>query len=201
MIASLTGVVERILLDSVIIETGGVGYRVFATPETLAQLRVDNPATILTEMVVREDSLTLYGFKNSEEQDLFLLLQKVSGIGPRMALAILAVLDPQTLSQAIQNEDTATLKQVPGVGKRVSERLIVELKDKVEDVVSAAPMDAADTASSPSGLRAEVTEALTGLGFATTEISKAISSVLAENPDADAATVLRQSLIRLGGRS
>ncbi len=201
MIASLTGVVERILLDSVIIETGGVGYRVFATPETLAQLRVDNPATILTEMVVREDSLTLYGFKNSEEQDLFLLLQKVSGIGPRMALAILAVLDPQTLSQAIQNEDTATLKQVPGVGKRVSERLIVELKDKVEDVVSAAPMGAADTASSPSGLRVEVTEALTGLGFATTEISKAISSVLAENPDADAATVLRQSLIRLGGRS
>ena len=90
---------------------------------------------------------------------------------------------------------------MPGVGKRVSERLIVELIDKVEDVVSAAPMGAADTASSPSGLRVEVTEALTGLGFATTEISKAISSVLAENPDADAATVLRQSLIRLGGRS
>jgi len=82
MIASLTGVVERILLDSVIIETGGVGYRVFATPETLAQLRVDNPATILTEMVVREDSLTLYGFKNSEEQDLFCFYKKFPVLAP-----------------------------------------------------------------------------------------------------------------------
>lgn len=201
MIASLNGVVERKLLDSVIIETGGVGYRVFATPDTLAKLRVDMPATLLTELVVRDDSLTLYGFKNSEEQDLFLLLQKVSGIGPRVALSILAVLDPQTLCQAIVTGDTATLKQVPGIGKRVSERLIVELKDKVEDVVSTPSTTSSGTATVATGLRAEVTEALTGLGFTDSEVSKAISAVLTENPDADSATVLRQSLIRLGGRS
>lgn len=201
MIASLTGVVDRILLDSAIINTGGVGYRVFATPATLAQLRVDMPATILTELVVRDDSLTLYGFQNSEEQDLFLLLQKVSGIGPRVALSILAVLDPQTLCQAIVSGDTATLQQVPGIGKRVSERLIVELKDKVDDVVSAASVATSGPGAVANSLRAEVTEALTGLGFAASEIGTAISTVLANDPDADAATVLRQSLIRLGGRS
>lgn len=199
MIASLNGTVQRILLDSVIIETGGVGFQVFATPATLSGLRADTPATLLTELVVRDDSLTLYGFTNSEEQDLFLLLQKVSGIGPRMAMQILAVLDPATLCQAIVDGDTATLTKVPGVGKRVSERLIVELKDKVDGVVAQSSSGTAGLASA-SALSSEVAEALSSLGFNGQEITKVIAAVLEDNPNADSATVLRQSLIRLGGR-
>ena len=87
MIASLTGIVDRIMLDSVIITEGGVGYRVFATPDTLATFTRGSTVTVLTELVVREDSLTLYGFAQPDQQELFLLLQKVSGIGPRMALS------------------------------------------------------------------------------------------------------------------
>lgn len=199
MIASLTGIVDRIMLDSVIITEGGVGYRVFATPDTLATLTRGSTVTVLTELVVREDSLTLYGFAQPDQQELFLLLQKVSGIGPRMALSILSVLHPQELCAALSHSDTAALQKVPGVGKRVAERLVVELKDKVETI--SGDEDTTLLAPTQSNVATEVTEALAGLGFSQRETEKAIGLVLQATPDADAATVLRKALLHLGGRA
>lgn len=199
MIASLTGTVDRIMLDSAIIIVGGVGYRVFATPDTLATLTRGDDATLLTELVVREDSLTLYGFAHPDQQDLFLLLQKVSGIGPRMALSILSVLHPRDLCAALSQSDTAALQKVPGVGKRVAERLVVELKDKVETISD--DTDARSVVPTQSSVAAEVSEALAGLGFSQRETERAIEVVLRETPDADAATVLRQALTHVGGRA
>ena len=199
MIASLTGTVDRIMLDSAIIIVGGVGYRVFATPDTLATLTRGDDATLLTELVVREDSLTLYGFAHPDQQDLFLLLQKVSGIGPRMALSILSVLHPRELCAALSQSDTAALQKVSGVGKRVAERLVVELKDKVETISD--DTDARSVVPSQSSVAAEVSEALAGLGFSQRETERAIGVVLREIPDADAATVLRQALTHVGGRA
>lgn len=199
MIASLTGTVDRIMLDSLIISVGGVGYRVFATPDTLATLTCGSTATVLTELVVREDSLTLYGFAQPDQQELFLLLQKVSGIGPRMALSILSVLNPPELCAALSRSDTAALQKVSGVGKRVAERLVVELKDKVETISGGG--DATPLVPTQSSVAVEVSEALAGLGFSQREAGKAIGIVLRQTPDAAAATVLRQALSHLGGRA
>lgn len=199
MIASLTGTIDRISLDSVIITVGGVGYRVFATPDTLATFSRGSTATVLTELVVREDSLTLYGFAQPDQQELFLLLQKVSGIGPRMALSILSVLHPRELCAALSHSDTTALQKVPGVGKRVAERLVVELKDKVESI--SRDEDTTLVATTQSSVAEEVSEALAGLGFSQRETEKAIGAVLREAPDAEAAAVLRQALSHLGGRA
>ena len=114
MIASLTGTIDRISLDSVIITVGGVGYRVFATPDTLATFSRGSTATVLTELVVREDSLTLYGFAQPDQQELFLLLQKVSGIGPRMALSILSVLHARAVRSTVPQRYCGTAESARG---------------------------------------------------------------------------------------
>ena len=194
MIASLTGTVTRILFDSVIIDVSGVGYRVFATPGTLANLTCGSTETLLTELVVREDDLTLYGFVDGNEQDLFILLQKTSGIGPKMALSILSVFTPEDLCRALSQEDIALLQKVPGVGKKVAQRLVVELKDKVDAV-------AVQGTPTTSSVAVEVEEALTGLGFSAREAENAISSILKQQTDADTSTVLRKALAYLGARS
>ena len=190
MIASLTGTVTRILFDSVIIDVSGVGYRVFATPGTLANLTCGSTETLLTELVVREDG---------NEQDLFILLQKTSGIGPKMALSILSVFTPEDLCRALSQEDIALLQKVPGVGKKVAQRLVVELKDKV-DAVAVQPTGVEGTPTT-SSVAVEVEEALTGLGFSAREAENAISSILKQQTDADTSTVLRKALAYLGARS
>lgn len=199
MIASLIGTVTRILFDSVIIDVSGVGYRVFATPGTLANLTCGSTETLLTELVVREDDLTLYGFVDGNEQDLFILLQKTSGIGPKMALSILSVFTPEDLCRALSQEDIALLQKVPGVGKKVAQRLVVELKDKV-DAVAVQPTGVEGTPTT-SSVAVEVEEALTGLGFSAREAENAISSILKQQTDADTSTVLRKALAYLGARS
>lgn len=131
MIASVRGEVLEVALDHVVIEAAGVGYRVNATPATLATLRQGTEARLITAMIVREDSMTLYGFPDGETRDLFLTLLSVSGVGPRLAMAALAVHDAPALRQVLADGNVAALTRVPGIGKRGAERMVLELRDKV----------------------------------------------------------------------
>ncbi|REO45708.1 Holliday junction branch migration protein RuvA, partial [Mycobacterium tuberculosis] len=131
MIASVRGEVLEVALDHVVIEAAGVGYRVNATPATLATLWQGTEARLITAMIVREDSMTLYGFPDGETRDLFLTLLSVSGVGPRLAMAALAVHDAPALRQVLADGNVAALTRVPGIGKRGAERMVLELRDKV----------------------------------------------------------------------
>ena len=198
MISSIRGEVLSIGLDHAVVEVGGVGLAVHAVPATLATLRRGEQARLTTALVVREDSLTLYGFADPEARGLFGLLQTVSGVGPRLALATLAVLDPETLRGALAEGDLAVLTSVPGIGRKGAERLVVELRDKVGAV---APRGTADPAGGGGATRIQVVEALVGLGFAVRQAEQAVEAVLGEGSDgghADTSAVLRSALSRLG---
>ena len=134
MIASIRGEVLDVALDHVVIEACGVGYRVNATPSTLSTLRRGAEARLVTAMIVREDSMTLYGFADSDARDLFSTLLSVSGVGPKIALATLAVHDAPALRRALADSDVTALTRVPGIGKRSAERMVLELRDKVGPV-------------------------------------------------------------------
>lgn len=206
MIASVRGEVLEVGLDHAVVEVGGVGLAVHTTPGTLATLRRGEQTRLATTLVVREDSLTLFGFASTEERELFTLLQTVSGVGPRLALATLAVLDPETLREALVNGDVKMLTRVPGIGRKAAERLVVELRDKV----TAPTRTAADQVSAPvavgrssqvDGRRTQVVEALVGLGFTARPAEQAVDAVLAEQADGaalDASSLLRAALSRLG---
>jgi holliday junction DNA helicase RuvA len=195
MISSVRGPVLSIGLDHAVIEVGGVGLAVQATPASLATMRSGTEAMLATSLVVREDSLTLYGFADAETRDLFGLLQTVSGIGPRIAMATLAVLDPAQLRAALADGNITVLTQVPGIGRKGAERLIIELRDKV----GALPANVSGAAPTPNGnVRGSVVEALVGLGFPTKQAEQAVDGVLAENGHSDTPTVLREALATLG---
>lgn len=203
MIASLRGTVITISLDSAVIECAGVGYLIKAAPNTLAQLTRGEETFILTTMVVKEDSQTLYGFLDDSTREMFGLLQTVSGLGPRLALAAQSVYTTEELAGAISSSDAKTLQKIPGVGKRMAERMVVDLKDKVAGYVS--PGGSTHEVASPqvdlSGHIAEqVIEALTGLGFSEKMAEPAVSQVLSENPDIQTSQALRAALSILGTR-
>ncbi|MCV7066331.1 Holliday junction branch migration protein RuvA [Mycolicibacterium farcinogenes] len=193
MIASVRGEVIDIALDHAVIEAAGVGYKVMATPSTLANLRRGAESRLITAMIVREDSMTLYGFADGDARDLFLTLLGVSGVGPKIAMATLAVYDPQALRQALADGDVTALTRVPGIGKRGAERMVLELRDKIGPV-------------GPSGgsvvgghaVRAPVVEALVGLGFAAKQAEEATDKVLADDPEATTSSALRAALSMLG---
>ena len=200
MIAAVRGEVLEIGLDHAVVEVGGAGLAVHATPATLARLRRGEQARLATSLVVREDSLTLFGFADTDERELFTLLQTVSGVGPRLALATLAVLDPDALRRALADGDATALTRVPGIGRKGAERLVLELRDKV---VAPVPTPAPRASGGP---RDQVVEALAGLGFPAKAGEQAVDGVLAENgtdgaaaaPAGDASAVLRAALTRLG---
>ncbi|WP_194814081.1 Holliday junction branch migration protein RuvA [Nocardia sp. XZ_19_385] len=198
MIASVRGEVLEIALDHTVIEAGGIGYRLNATPSTLATLTRGAEIRLYTAMIVREDSQTLFGFADTESRDLFGLLQTVSGVGPRLAMAVLAVLEPEALRKALAESNVAALTRVPGIGKRGAERMVVELRDKVNLI----PVQAGPPGSGPAvaitPVRDQVVEALTGLSFPLKQAEQAVDSVLAEQPAADTATALRAALSLLG---
>lgn len=197
MIASVRGEVLSLGLDHVVVEVGGVGLAVHAAPATLATLRRGEQVRLDTSLVVREDSLTLYGFADAAARELFVLLQTVSGVGPRLALAMLAVLEPDTLRSALAESDLPVLTQVPGIGRKGAERLVVELRDKVGALAPAA----GSVAGGGGPVRTQVTEALVGLGFATRQAEQAVDGVLAERDgavQANTSEVLRIALSRLG---
>ncbi len=197
MIASVRGEVLEIALDHAVVEVGGVGLAVLAAPATLAGLRRGEQARLATTLVVREDSLTLFGFADDEQRELFGLLQSVGGIGPRMALATLAVLTPDQLTTALHDGDVKTLTRVPGIGQKVAQRMVLELKDKVVAVPAAV---AAPVAGSGNPRRDEVVEALVGLGFTARPAGSAVDQALAADAAADAAALLRAALTALGRR-
>ncbi|GAC57361.1 Holliday junction ATP-dependent DNA helicase RuvA [Gordonia hirsuta DSM 44140 = NBRC 16056] len=197
MISSVSGEVIDIALDHAVVECAGVGYRVLATPPTLATLRRGEHVRLRTAMVVREDSMTLYGFTDPDARELFGILQTVTGVGPRLAMATLAVLEPDRLRRALADSDVKALTAVPGIGKRVGERLVVELRDKVAAPSEAGP---AQVPGSAAGVAAQVTEALIGLGFTENAAGQAVARVLADDPGADSAALLRAALAGLGPR-
>lgn len=200
MISSVRGPVLAIGLDHAVVEVGGVGLAVHATPATLATLRRGEQAQLATALIVREDSLTLYGFADTETSDLFGLLQTVTGVGPRLALATLAVLEPDALRQALADGDLKALTRVPGIGRKGAERLVVELRDKV----TAAPVAAHQTNGAPTSARVSgrdhVVEALVGLGFAAKQAEQTVDAVFAESNGngVDTSAALRAALNRLG---
>ena len=197
MISSVRGEVLDIGLDHAVVEVGGVGLAVHATPTTLARLRRGERSRLATALVVREDSLTLFGFADDEERELFVLLQTVSGIGPRIALATLAVLSPDVLRRALADGDITTITRVPGIGRKGAERLVLELRDKVvAPAAAAATIPVAVNGSNPR--REQVVEALVGLGFTAKPAEQAVDTVLAADAGADASTLLRAALNRLG---
>ncbi|WP_369373544.1 Holliday junction branch migration protein RuvA [Promicromonospora sp. Populi] len=206
MIASLTGTVAYVSLDRAVVDVGGVGYLVHATPATLAGLRVGETASVATSMVVREDSMTLYGFGDPDERDVFEAVQTVSGVGPRLALAMLAVHTPDALRRAVAGDDLAALTRVPGIGKKGAQRIVLELGDRL-GLPTGAPLAEAPTGST-AGVAPDhserVVEALVGLGWPAKQADDAVAKVLAEaGTDAVAAdevsSTLRATLRVLGG--
>jgi Holliday junction DNA helicase RuvA len=195
MIASVRGEVLDIALDHVVIEAAGVGHKVMATPSTLAALRRGDESRLITALIVREDSMTLYGFGDGDARDFFLTLLGVSGIGPKIALAMLAVYDPIALRQALADGDVTALTRVPGIGKRGAERLVLELRDKVGPVTGSSGVAAAVGGLA---IRGPVVEALVGLGFPVKQAEEATDKVLSAQPDATTSTVLRSALSMLG---
>ncbi len=193
MIASVRGEVIDIALDHAVLEAAGVGYKVMATPSTLATLRRGEEARLITAMIVREDSMTLYGFADGEARDLFTTLLGVSGVGPKIALATLAVYDAQALRQALADGDVTALTRVPGIGKRGAERMVLELRDKIGAVAGAG-----QAAVGGFGVRGPVVEALVGLGFPLKQAEEATDKVLAGDPEASTSGALRAALSMLG---
>jgi holliday junction DNA helicase RuvA len=196
VIASVAGTVSGLLVDGVVVEVGGVGLAVQTTPGTRARLRVGDAARLSTSLVVREDSLTLYGFADDDERALFELLQTSSGVGPRLAQAVLTVHAPDTVRRALSTEDLAVLVQVPGIGRKGAQRMVLELKDKVGPL--AAPGAAPTVLPS---WRDTLGQALVGLGFAPAQADEAVATLAERTPDAtdaDVPALLRAALALLG---
>jgi len=176
MIASIHGILEASRVGQAIIRVGGFSVRVFVPISTLNQLGdIGSEVSLYTHFQVREDGMALYGFSGEEERDAFEQLIAVSGVGPKVALALLSVMDARTLFKAIADEDQQRLALAPGVGKRLAARLVLELKGKLP---SLATLGGAASAGSPSGrIQAEVLEALMGLGYSAAEAQAALAKI------------------------
>lgn len=199
MIAQLTGIAAALGPNWVVLDVAGVGFRVLCTPATAAGLRIGESSSLATSLVVREDSLTLYGFASTAERDAFELLQVASGVGPRIALAALSVLAPDELARAIQAADAATLTKVPGIGRKSAEKLIVELRDRVGSLVgqsgSLRPAEPPDEA-----WRAQVSSGLQGLGWSSRDADQAcdrVAGLVADDPQVSLATLMKAALTSL----
>lgn len=195
MIAQLTGTVRHLTTEKMVLEVGGVGYAVSITPRTSTQITMGSVVTLSTTLVVREDSMTLFGFLDSHDRDIYETLQTVSGIGPKVALAITGALTPSDLAQAIATEDIAAIEKVPGIGRKGAQRLILELKGKLVTDTDVPRV------SAHSAVRDQLLAALTGLGFSAKESDTAINntiSQLSENGEDlavyDVATLLKLTL-------
>lgn len=197
MIASLHGVVEHAGLDRVVVVVGGVGMLVHTTPATAAGTRTGAEVHLATTLVVREDSLTLYGFATSDEREMFEIVQSVSGVGPRIALAMLSVMGPQDLRLALSEGDTKALTRVPGIGAKSAERLVLELRDKVGRVTGSAAATTAQTPRPGHEWREQVTEALTGLGYSARQADDAVTRVAAGHPDESNVSALLRLALRV----
>jgi len=177
---------------------GGIGFRVHVTPAFAQGSAHDEEITVYTSMIVREDSMTLYGFESCDERDVFTTLMSVSGIGPKIALAALAVLRPDDLRRAVRDQDLATLQRIPGVGKKSAQRMALEIGDKL-GTPAALPGAEATPAPVPSEdtVASEVSAALVGLGWSEAQATKAIEKLAGSG--LGASDMLRAALVSLGG--
>ena len=215
MIAKLRGITDTIGEDYCIIDVNGVGYLVFASAKTLARLKIGEAASILTETVVREDSISLYGFFSALEKECFLTLTKVQGVGAKVCLSILSALSPNQLAQAVSAQDKASFTRANGVGPKLAARIVTELKDKIVTIPVAAAattaelakeldMDAnEETENYEDGLTARAEDpgamedalsALVNLGYQRLEAYRIVNKVLIEHPEADVSELIRLSL-------
>jgi holliday junction DNA helicase RuvA len=201
MIASVRGTVAAVGPDGAVVEVGGVGLAVSCSPGTLARLRLGESARLATSLVVREDSLTLYGFADDDERALFELLQTANGVGPKLAQTMLAVHPPRELRRAIATSDYASLTQVPGIGRKGAERIVVELRDRIGSIDGDHAVSPGGGVSAVAPWRDQLAHALAGLGFSGKEAGDAIEVVSAEvNDDGtpDVSALLRKSIQLLG---
>ena len=205
MIAHLHGTVAGVGLDGAVIDVGGVGLRVLCTPDTIATLKPGEQARVATSLVVREDSLTLYGFTSDDERNVFELLQTASGVGPRLALAMLAVHTPDALRRAVSTEDLNTLIMVPGIGKKGAQRIVLEMRDRLGPPGSG---DDGLPGLKPSqrvpSWRDQVQSGLVNLGWPVRDADQAIAALEADGTvdgadgeEVNVATVLRAALRKL----
>jgi Holliday junction DNA helicase RuvA len=194
VIASVAGVVTALLPGGLVVRVGGVGLALQTTPGTRARLRVGDEAELFTSLVVREDSLTLYGFGEPDERDLFELLQTSSGVGPRLAQAVLTVHEPDAVRRALQTEDLVALCLVPGIGRKGAQRMVLELKDKVGSV-GLSPVPRAR-----SGWADTLTDALVGLGWPQAQAEDTVGRLGELHPaatEAEVPALLREALAML----
>ena len=203
MIASVRGRVAAISPDGAVVEVGGVGLTVVCAPTTLAGLRLGEEARLATSLVVREDSLTLYGFADDDARGLFELLQTASGVGPRLAQAILAVHAPDVVRKAIATGDTTTLTRVPGIGKKGAERLVLELRDRIGPIGGSSSQTPLSLAVGGIALHDQVRQALVGLGWTPAQADQAVGVVATDlgTEPAPAVPILLKRAIQILGRS
>jgi Holliday junction DNA helicase RuvA len=207
VISHLAGTVAAVSPEGAVIEVGGVGLLVQCTPGTLATLRAGERARVATSLVVREDALTLFGFATDDERDVFVLLQTASGIGPRLALAMLAVFTPDALRRAVLSEDVTALTRVPGIGRKGAQRIVFELAGRLGAPGTGSPGASGNAVPSrlagPAPWREQVRAGLVNLGWQAREADQAIAAVEADladsngSADADAAAMLRAALRKL----
>jgi Holliday junction DNA helicase RuvA len=175
VIAFVSGRVAALAPDGAVVEVGGVGLTVQCTPGTLAALRIGEQAHLPTSLIVREESLTLYGFADEDERVVFELLQTASGVGPRLAQAMLAVHDPDTLRRAVASEDLAALVQVPGIGRKGAQRIVLELKDRL-GAARGSTTTVRRSGPVQAGWRDQLHGALLGLGWSGREADEGVAS-------------------------
>jgi Holliday junction DNA helicase RuvA len=193
MIAFVRGQVAAVTLTSAVLDVGGVGLELMCTPGTLATLRTGQTASLPTSMVVREDSLTLFGFLDEDEKVVFELVQTASGVGPKLAQAILACLAPDELRVAVASDDTKTLTRVPGIGQKGAQRIILELKDRLGTPVGHVRNGAPARVAEP--WKDQVLQALVGLGWSAKDADAAVEAVAPEaGDDPQVAALLRSAL-------
>jgi holliday junction DNA helicase RuvA len=203
MIAALSGTVTGLWLDRAIISAGGVGFLVYATPRLLGDLRLGESATVSVAMVVREDALTLYAFPDDDERETFETIRSVTGIGPKIALALLAVHSPADLRMAIHGGDVKAIQRVPGIGPKTAQRVLLELGGKLVEPVPAKSAKGGGGAVDKN--RSQVVEALVNLGYQAKAAETAIDEVLAERgsqgiSDAEVPEILRLTLRSFGSK-
>jgi holliday junction DNA helicase RuvA len=210
MIASVSGRVAAVSPEGAVVEVGGIGLAVQCTPGTIARLQVGESARLSTSLIVREDSLTLYGFADDDERQLFELLQTANGVGPRLAQAVLAIHPPREVRRAVSMADVKALMQVPGIGKKGAERLILELRDRLGSTTSDTSLDG-PAVTGPASVtpvapwRDQLSSALVGLGWSTKEADSALAQLasvadeqIAATGSVEVAVLLRQALQLLG---
>lgn len=197
VISFLSGTVHRIAADHLVVLTYGVGRKVHVTPDTLANTRHGADIDLVTSLVVREDSMTLYGFATEDENHTFEVLLSISGIGPRLAMAILSVMHPDELAAAISGQDATALTRVPGIGKKGASRIILELENKLPKLVASTP----GPQLSFGGGNQQVVDALVGLGWKEPQAEDVVQEVVNDlGADAGTSVLLKASLKVLGAR-